>query len=263
MNPFNNRDFLFRLGDYYSENAAIRATNASGESGRKIMPGEIHDGEFYCMNTEAMVAMSHVIEDISLDTAKGSLTVIFQDFDNFIPHREEYWQLAETLDEVRVLGGGRKPRKPDKVRFIKISDTSLIQFWIVLFHTEGNGVLLMSKQNNNACDPENKRFCGFYSFNPSIISRAKQELDDILDGRAERLNEYYRLKALHKAGRRLSDKFEEERAKLSKAIQKTRNDFQSFPLDSLDDELDKSIKRLTKFKTRLINETYDFYQNAL
>jgi hypothetical protein len=123
----------------------------------------------HVMDGEAMLAISHAIEDIAGETRTGELIATFQDFHNFLPYKGRYVSLAEDLDAVRVWGCGRPPQKCGKVDFIVADEAKLLRYWLVLFDSPGTRAVLLCKQVNKAEKFADKKFLGFYSFNPYLV----------------------------------------------------------------------------------------------
>jgi len=123
----------------------------------------------HVMDAKAMLAISHAIEDLASEERKGELIATFQDFENFRPHRARYTSLAEDLDAVRVWGSGKVPKKCGKVDFIQADEAKLLKYWLVLFDSERTRAVLLCKQINRAEKFDEKRFLGFYSFNPYLV----------------------------------------------------------------------------------------------
>jgi hypothetical protein len=122
----------------------------------------------HVMDPEAMLAISHAIEDIAAEERKGELIATFQDFKNFLPSKNRYMSLAEDLDAVRVWGAGTIPKKCGKVDFVQVDD-KLLRYWLVLFESEHSRAVLLGKQVNKATEFADKKFIGFYSFNPYLV----------------------------------------------------------------------------------------------
>ena len=123
----------------------------------------------HVMDSAAMLAISHAIEDIAAEERQGELIATFQDFKNFLPHKSRYMGLAEDLDAVRVWGCGTVPKKCGKVDFIQADEERLLRYWLVLFDSEHVRAVLLCKQVNKAEKFEDKKFIGFYSFNPYLV----------------------------------------------------------------------------------------------
>jgi hypothetical protein len=141
-----------------------------------------------------MLAITHAIEDLALEEAKGELLVNFQDLRHFQHHRERYWQLAATLDRVTVLGSGPKPNPVPRVRFRKVDQTVLEQFWIVLHQGQARNALLLGRQINHASLIPNKRFLGFITFDALLVEGVRANIHAMLAGRCTTLHEYERLR---------------------------------------------------------------------
>ena len=144
-----------------------------GRSGDKVRLGDlvtIPDSDLHhVMDSEAMLAISHAIEDIAGEERRGELIATFQDFANFLPYKARYAGLAEDLDAVRVWGFGKPPEKCGKVDFIVADEAKLLRYWLVLFDSEHARAVLLCKQVNKAQKFEDKKFLGFYSFNPYLV----------------------------------------------------------------------------------------------
>jgi len=123
----------------------------------------------HVMDSSAMLAISHAIEDLAVEEGQGEFIATFQDFDNFRPYRSRYMRLAEELDAVRVWGCGKVPQKCGKVDFIQADEAKLLKYWLVLFDSEHARAVLLCKQVNKAAKFEDKKFIGFYSFNPYLV----------------------------------------------------------------------------------------------
>jgi hypothetical protein len=131
----------------------------------KIPDSDLH----HVMDSEAMLAISHAIEDVAGETRKGELIATFQDFKNFLPEKQRYMSLAEDLDAVRVWGFGQPPKNGGKIDFIQTNEERLKRYWLVLFDSEDARAVLLCKQVNKATKFEDKKFIGFYSFNPYLV----------------------------------------------------------------------------------------------
>ncbi len=92
-----------------------------GRSTSKVRLGDlvtIPDSDLHhVMDPEAILAISHAIEDIAGEIRQGELIATFQDFKNFLPNKKRYMSLAEDLDAVRVWGSGEVPRNCGKIDF--------------------------------------------------------------------------------------------------------------------------------------------------
>jgi hypothetical protein len=144
-----------------------------GRSSDKVRLGDlvtIPDSDLHhVMDSEAMLAISHAIEDVASEVRKGELIATFQDFKNFTPHKKRYMNLAEDLDAVRVWGCGPVPRNCGKIDFVRTEEERLRRYWLVLFDSEESRAVLLCKQVNRVTDFAGKKFIGFYSFNPYLV----------------------------------------------------------------------------------------------
>ncbi len=169
-----NKKFKAKLQPYHHHfhkcPKAIRVHH--GRARDKVRLGDlvtIPDSDLHhVMDPEAMLAISHAIEDIAAEERKGELIATFQDFKNFLPSKKRYMNLAEDLDAVRVWGGGEVPKKCGKIDFVQV-DEKLLRYWLVLFESEHARAVLLGKQVNRATEFSEKKFVGFYSFNPYLV----------------------------------------------------------------------------------------------
>ena len=123
----------------------------------------------HVMDSEAMLAISHAIEDVASEVGHGELIATFQDFQNFLPYRGRYMSLAEELDAVRVWGSGPLPKNCGKIDFVESDREKLGRYWLVLFDSDDARAVLLCKQVNRAIPFADKKFLGFYSFNPYLV----------------------------------------------------------------------------------------------
>ena len=136
----------------------------------------------HVMDSEAMLAISHAIVDIAGDTRSGELIATFQDFKNFLPHKSRYVSLAEDLDAVRVWGCGEIPKNCGKVDFVRTEEERLRRYWLVLFDSEESRAVLLCKQVNRTPKFEEKKFIGFYSFNPYLVQSIRWRFNLLSSG---------------------------------------------------------------------------------
>ncbi|NCY22506.1 hypothetical protein EBX31_11210 [bacterium] len=123
----------------------------------------------HLFNHEAMLAVSHAIEDLAGHIGEGELISTFQHVDHFRAQRERYLELAKRLDAVRVWAEGEPPHGSSSIDFIPIFHPELTRYWVVLFDSEEIHAVLFCKQANGCCDFPKKIFSGFYSFNPFLV----------------------------------------------------------------------------------------------
>src|ERR1700761_9549604 len=100
--------FKAKLKPYHHhfKSCSKAVTVHNGRSSDKVRLGDlvtIPDSDLHhVMDSAAMMAISHAIEDIAGEERKGELIATFQDFKNFAPYKARYMSLAEDLDAVRV-----------------------------------------------------------------------------------------------------------------------------------------------------------------
>lgn len=123
----------------------------------------------HLFNHEAMLAVSHAIEDMAGDVGTGELISTFQAVENFSPQQERYLRLAQRLDAVRVWADGEPPARARSIDFIPIFHPELARYWVVLFESPQVHAVLFCKQANDSRHFSQKVFSGFYSFNPFLV----------------------------------------------------------------------------------------------
>ena len=157
-----------------------------GRDGSKVRLGDIvtiPDSDLHhVMDSDAMLAISHAIEDIAGESRRGELIATFQDFENFLPHRKRYMSLAEDLDAVRVWGSGPVPKSCGKIDFVEAGEERIRRYWLVLFDSEETRAVLLCKQVNKASKFEDKKFIGFYSFNPYLVQSIRWRFNLLSSG---------------------------------------------------------------------------------
>ena len=115
-----NKKFKSKLKPYHHHFERCPKALAVHE-GRSVRLGDlvkIPDSDLHhVMDPEAMLAISHAIEDIASETRKGELIATFQEFKYFLPEKKRYMSLADDLDSVRVWGCGDAAEKMWQDRF--------------------------------------------------------------------------------------------------------------------------------------------------
>ena len=70
---------------------------------------------------------------------------------------------------MRVWGSGEVPKKGGKIDFVQTTDERLRRYWLVLFDSPDSRAVLLGRQVNRATKLADKKFVGFYSFNPYLV----------------------------------------------------------------------------------------------
>lgn len=153
----------------------------------------------HVFNNEAMLAISHAIEDMASEVREGELISTFQKLENFGPQKKRYRGLARDLDAVRVWGSGMVPSRCPGIDFIPIFRPELERYWVVLFSSPECHAVLVCRQINTAKDFANKVFAGFYSFNPFLTESIRRHFNLMscgLDGVVAAWEKEYRLPSM-------------------------------------------------------------------
>lgn len=246
-----NRDFQARVREYLPMEAVAWGLDAGGKPAVNALTSGLNENTFYLFDAEAMLAVGHAIEDLALDAAAGRLLAVFQEFKQFEPMRERYWQLGATLDEVQVLGYGRKPARNGRVKYGHLGQSPLKDFWVVLYEGRRQQALLFCRQVNKTGLFEEKKFVGFYTFDLGLPARVRQEIADCLRGRCRGLLEFHRLLALDRAYRLIQGDFTREQQAVESAIRKLQVGGGRYHARHFATDLSRGLARLARWETRL------------
>jgi len=249
--PLSNEVFLRHVRDYLPMDASVWDTDEKGKPSSCALTAGMVEHHFYCFDAEAILAVSHAIEELALEEANGFLLATMQEFKNFEPHRERYWQLAATLEDAWVIAKGRRLPRHGQLKFIATDDTTLAPFWTVLYQGHHREAMLVSRQVNGAKIFEQKRFDGFYTFHPSLILRVRRDIEEILRGRASRMREFERLRAIDRAAKRFGAEFAREHKAVEQALRKMQIAGDRYEARDFAVDLERSLKRLKHLTGRL------------
>jgi hypothetical protein len=247
--PLSNHDFLARVREYLPMDAAVWEIDEQGKPSGNGLFGDIAPNVFYRFDFEAFTAVAHAVEDVALDEAKGALLAAFQEFSNFAPHRERYWQLGATIDDVLVLGSGKAPRRHGHLRFQNIGQSTLREFRFVLHQGPRHQVMLVCRQSEGGRTIEERKYAGFYTLDPGLITRVREEILE-LDNSAAELKEFSRLQALDLTAKRIDADFLRQKEAVDGALRRLQVNGEYGPDDFVSD-FDKALDRLQQWRTRL------------
>jgi hypothetical protein len=99
----------------------------------------------HLFNNEAMLAVSHAIEDLASEQREGELISTFQKIDNFLPQKKRYVGLPKDLDAVRGWGQGQPPKGCNRIDLISIFRPELRKYWLVLFASPKRSATLLRR----------------------------------------------------------------------------------------------------------------------
>jgi len=249
--PLSNEEFLRRVRDYLPMDAAVWDTDERGEPCCGPVSGETVENRLYVFDAEAVLSASHAIEEIALEEATGSLLATMQDFRHFAPHRERYWQLAATLDRVRVVARGRKRPPHGHLQFIPSGHETLRRFWTVLYEGAETHAMLICRQANEGDRFERRRFIGFYSFSAKLIAGVRRDLEQILAGKSSHMREFLRLMAIDQAAKRIDASFDREHKAVAAAIRKLKTDGDRYDSRRFAADLERSLNNLRELNAAL------------
>jgi len=164
----------------------------------------------HLFNNQAMLAVSHAIEDLASEIREGELISTFQHFDNFKPQKKRYLGLARDLDAVRVWGEGNPPKRCPRVDFVPVFREELKRYWVVLFSSSSVNAALVCRQVNKSDAFQKKIFAGFYTFNPFVVQSVRRQFNLMsigLDQMVESFDREFRIP--HLSLREIADYFEQ------------------------------------------------------
>ncbi len=144
----------------------------------------------HLLSAPLILALSHTIEDIAMETGEGELIASFQHLDNFEIHKKRYCTISKSIDTVRVWGEGEKPKGCKEIDFVSACHPKIARYWMVLFDSPHCRAVLMCKQINRAVQFEDKRFVGFYSFNPYLVQSIRWRFNLLTSGLCKMVNHW-------------------------------------------------------------------------
>lgn len=246
-----NDEFLTRVADYLTDSAEIFLTDAEGDCGAAQDLAELAENTFYRLNCDALLALSHGVEDLALEEGGGTLLASLQNFENFQPHLERFWQLAATLEDVQVVGFGEMPRRHKHIQFCDGGEKAVGKCWSVIYQGPRIQVMLLAEQSNEATLLEEKEFTAFYTFKPVLVERAAADFRDVLGQKCPELVEFKRLQKIDSLAKKIKVEFIREQEAVEVAIRKlmTDEDGASQP-GQFAAELGEAIGRLEEWKKR-------------
>lgn len=172
------------LSDCQAGHSAIRLGHCQTKGGMTLAERvQIPERDIiHVFEPETMLAVSHAIEDLAAETGCGELISTFQKFVNFLPQKKRYISLAQDLDAVRVWGAGEIPKRCPGIDFIVANDPKIVKYWLVLFDSPENHAVLVCKQVNQSEVYAEKKFIGFYSFNPYLVQSIRWRFNLLSSG---------------------------------------------------------------------------------
>jgi hypothetical protein len=128
-------------------------------------------------NNQAMLAVSHAIEDMASEVREGELISTFQNFENFKYQKKRYVGLSKDLDAVRVWGEGTPPKRCPRIDFVPVFHDELKKYWVVVFSSPSQHAALVCRQVNKSDVFDKKIFAGFYTFNPFVVESVRRQFN--------------------------------------------------------------------------------------
>lgn len=152
----------------------------------EALEGKIGDDVPIVSLTKAtLVHLSHTLEDFVLRRKLPAFIFTgFQESSHWRKETERYQALADTAMQVCIFAG--KPLPPDSnskaVQIELTGDDPLRQEWFLgIFSTEFSVILCGLDNLNDPLDEAHRRFDTIWSFEPSVINKVLDVLEQILD----------------------------------------------------------------------------------
>ena len=123
--------------------------------------------------------------------------------------------------------------------------------WAVLYQGHRRQAMLVGRQTNAAKAFEEKRFEGCYTFGRELIARVRQDLEQIVAGRASRMREFERLLAIDRAAKKLAAEFTREHKAVDSALRKWQTAGEHDAPRHFEAVVQKSLSRLKQLTDRL------------
>lgn len=244
----SNDEFLGRVREYLASENGICETDAHGKTASTISLDAAKENHFYLFDSDALLAFGHTIEDLALEQASGNLLATMQDSTQFEPHRERYWQLATTLEDVQLVATGKLPRA-GKLKFCSDARERVKKYWMVLYEGQKFQAMLLCEQVNEAKKFDEKQFVGFYTFNPRIIAQAREDITDSLAGDYPGLKRFARLQEVDRAAKKIKIEFAREKEAIDIAIKKLQSHEKHYGATHFLDDLNKTLERLNRLQS--------------
>lgn len=247
----SNQEFLGRVREYLPEGNGICETDWTGECLASIRLSNLEENTFYLFDADAALAFSHTVEDFALDDANGCLLATMQNAAQFGPHRERYRQLATTLKKVELIACGKLPRCNAHLKFKSDTAASIKSFWMVLYEGRKCQAMFLGEQVNDVESFDEKKFTGFYTFNPRIISQAREDMAECIVGHRPQPRYFEQLNKMDRAAKQIKVEFAREKNAMDIAIRKLKNHGKKYRGKHLLADLNKTLERLNRLQTHL------------
>ena len=249
--PLSNEAFLRHVRDYLPMDASVWNTNERGTAGSSAIFSGMIEHHFYRFDADSVLAVSHAIEELALEEASGSLLATIQEFQYFKPHRERYWQLAATLDRVRVIARGKAPPRHGHLRFIGVREPTLPPFWSVIYEGRRHQIMLVCRENGRERAFDRKAFDGFYTFDARLIANIRGDIERLLRHPAGAMTEFERLRSIDRAAKHLHVRFDLEQKAVETALDRLRASGNTYRPKHFQADLKKSFGRLSRLARSL------------
>lgn len=246
-----NEEFLNRVREYLTAEDAIHETDESGRSSHVVSLADLEENNFYVLESEAVLAFSHAIQDFAMEQASGRLLASMQDCTQFEAHRDCYSHLAATLDDVELICAGKLAKRVNKLKFCNDAKELLKKFWLVLYEGRSASVMLLCEEGNNATTFESKKFCGFYTFNQRVVAQARSDISESLGGECPGLKQFVHLQKVDAAAKKVKIQFARETDTVEIAIKRLRKREKNYRTQDFLDELNQALERLNALEAEL------------
>lgn len=246
----SNSEFLSRAREYLVLENSIYETDERGNSANPVALEEMEENTFYFFDADALLALTQTIEDLAMEEGGGSLLAAIQEGEQFEQHRDRYWQLGATLEDVQLIASGKLART-GALKVCHDAKGLVKKFWMVLYEGRRFQALLLCEQANDSQKFDEKEFVGFYTFNPRIILQAREDIGDALGGRCPELKQFTRLQKIDRATKKLKVEFARETKAMDIAVKKLQSHEKKYHTKHFLEDLNKTLERLNRLQTHL------------
>ncbi|MEO6034400.1 MAG: DICT sensory domain-containing protein [Verrucomicrobiota bacterium] len=246
----SNSEFLNRAREYLILENAIYETDERGNSSIPVALEEMEENAFYLFDADALLALTQTIEDLAMEEGGGTLLAAIQDGGLFEQHRDRYWQLGATLEDVQIISSGKLART-GSLKVCHDAKGLVKKFWMVLYEGRRFQALLLCEQSNKSEKFEGKKFVGFYTFKPRIILQAREDIGDALGGRCPDLTQFTRMQKIDRATKKLKVEFARETKAMDIAVKKLQSQEKKYHTKHFLADLNKTLERLNRLQTHL------------
>jgi hypothetical protein len=119
---------------------------------------------------------------------------------------------------------------------------------MVLYEGQRFQAMLLCEQVNDAKKFDEKKFVGFYTFNPRIVAQAREDMTESLGGDCPGLKRFARLQQMDQAAKKIKVEFAREKEAIDIAIKKLQNHEKHYRAKHFIEDLNNTLERLNRLQ---------------